>query len=1236
MGHLRERYNAKGRQSSSGRAKKRVKHGASTTESTYDQAGSNEPIVLEVKSQEQKELDRRERLRLEVLEQQKNSKLTSKKKKQLEKYIDKKLKKEERVQIFEKLAQTQLQLPSTLLQPSSTLGSRKVLTNQELQENAESKLVKRALDGRVGGKRRRGAQGHEDEVTESDASDDDLPVPDGSRESPVVIPNDDFSTSEIVKDGPVIREIGVVGSALRRNADGTVPAPTHVKKQKKTTFKRWGKEVNIRENTDAHESDSSFDSSDSAYDESEDEQAEEEASEGGSEAEGSEEEDEPAVAEVENDDSQSRKRKRGGFKQWAMQQLSAAKEYVPPTEPEDVPMTVLSDMMKQANPSIAALMAADREKAKNDDMRGPLGERLDLPTNALAQQVTNKESENSSPKKFVNIERSPDVQEARLQLPILAEEQTIVEAIRLNPVIVICGETGSGKTTQVPQFLYEAGFGHKDSENPGMIGITQPRRVAAMSMAQRVAQELSLPSSVVSHQIRYDATTAPTTAIKFMTDGVLLRELSSDFSLSKYSVIIVDEAHERSINTDILIGVLSRVIKLREEMWKEGKGSFKPLRLIIMSATLRVSDFVSNTTLFPSPPPVIKVDARQYPVTVHFNRRTSPDYISEAIKKVSKIHARLPAGGILVFLTGQNEISGVCKKLEAKYGVKALAAKKHRRKAMSTRDNDGVTSEEKCQRIGASLADVEIEEIEFGDSQRQDSQVDDEGPVEVDHEALDSEDDSDNDELGIDKEESEVPMHILPLYSLLPTDQQMRVFQPPPSGSRLVIVSTNVAETSLTIPGIRYVVDCGRAKERTYDITTGVQSFHVNWISKASANQRAGRAGRTGPGHCYRLFSSALYEHHFDQHAKPEILQMPIEGIVLQMKSMHIDTVTNFPFPTPPDRTSLRKAEHLLIHLGALRADTSPSLAIGGMASASLDGQITDLGKAMSLFPLAPRFAKMLVGGRQHGCLPYVIAIVAALTVGDPFLREEALHANEETGGGDDEELLDDELDANRKRRRAFFESQAMHSQLGKGSSDVFRYLSVVGAYEFAGGGRTFCQEHFVRPKAMEEIHKLRSQISNIVSSNFPGCDAGFRQNLEPPSDQQTKVLRQLICSAFLDQVAVRKDIVEKTNFSGTRFKTCRDVPYRVLGVSEDAYIHPSSTLFDSSPPDFLIYQESTQRDQLRLKTLTVINPVWLSTLGKSLCTFSKPQKNASGVLMVIPRFGDQSWELPAVRAPSQ
>ena len=273
-----------------------------------------------------------------------------------------------------------------------------------------------------------------------------------------------------------------------------------------------------------------------------------------------------------------------------------------------------------------------------------------------------------------------------------------------------------------------------------------------------------------------------------------------------------------------------------------------------------------------------------------------------------------------------------------------------------------------------------------------------------------------------------VPMHILPLYSLLPNDQQMLVFKPPPEGHRLVIISTNVAETSLTIPGIRYVVDSGRAKERNYDPQSGVQSFAVSWISKASASQRSGRAGRTGPGHCYRLYSSALYENHFEKFSKPEILRMPIEGVVLNMKAMNIDAVTNFPFPTPPDRYALKKAEDLLTHLGALDRPTQTKMIAGVQQAGAAGGRITDLGKKMGGYPVSPRFAKMLVVGEQNGCLPYVIAIVACLSVGDPFIHEQALEVDEDEDETVETGLIrSDELRQKEERketRRRFFTAQ--------------------------------------------------------------------------------------------------------------------------------------------------------------------------------------------------------------------
>ncbi|KAI0757185.1 P-loop containing nucleoside triphosphate hydrolase protein [Daedaleopsis nitida] len=1237
----RTRFNAKARQGSS--HKKKAKRGKDVPDASQEQPDPNATIVVP-KSEVEREEERKQKMREEMLADL-NSKANSKKKKRLDKYIEKKLKQEERLALFEKLSKSQATASAALnLKSSATLGTGKAGTHQQRLDEFENKEVRRAMDGRSGGTKRRrrnddfpaafrdDSEGDDDDFDNGrmdvdDEQDSGEVAPEGtSRSNPVVIVDSGFSTTAQAspEDDYIVAKLphAAVGSALKRNADGSVSEPRIAKRNQKSakaTFSSW-KDIRSHAKRQAvdENSDSSFDSSDSAYDTDENEH--DDVAEDDEQSEDSDSSSSVPGTEtflVEADTSTTRKRL--GFKEWAMKQLSAAKGYVAPLSNQDDPPQT-SAQVGDAPPQ--------PKKRKTDhpdgprEMRGPLGEDLQIPQTSFAQHMqacAKKEAATSSKmRKAVAVTRPPEVEEARILLPIVSEEQPIMEAILLNSVVIICGETGSGKTTQVPQFLYEAGFGSSGGENPGMIGVTQPRRVAAMSMASRVAHELSLTSTRVSYQIRYDATVSPSTAVKFMTDGVLLRELAIDFLLKKYSVIIIDEAHERSMNTDILIGVLSRVVKLREEMWKEGKNA-KPLRLIIMSATLRVSDFAENKTLFSSSPPIINVPARQHPVTVHFSRRTSSDYISEAIKKTS-----------------------LCRKLEARYGKKALEERRKSRRSLQSRLSNLAMSlaDEPNRGVAPAHADVEAEDVDLGDSQRADEALAFDVDGDVDAEALDSDDENDEDnELGIDAEESDVPMHIVPLYALLPSEKQMHVFQPPPPGTRLVVVSTNVAETSLTIPGIRYVVDCGRAKERRYDVANGIQAFQVSWVSKASAAQRAGRAGRTGPGHCYRLYSSALFENYFDAFSQPEILRMPIEGVLLQMKSMHIDAVVNFPFPTPPDRASLQKAEKVLTHLGAL--SSSPSSAQGrGNGLGTLGGAITDIGRTMALFPLSPRFSRMLVSGRQHGSLPYVIAIVSALSVGDPFLREEALQQEQDESDEDEElsHLTSEAVRAKEARkvlRKAFFQSQKLHASLGGSSSDILRILSVVGAYEYAGGGHKFCEEHFVRPKAMEEIHKLRAQINSIVQTNFPEVQTGFEANLKPPNALQLKVLRQLIAAGFIDQVAVRKDIAQKgrTEGAGTQYTTSRGVAYRALGISdEDVFIHPSSVLANQPAPEYVVYLEVVRTSRVYIKGLTVVNGTWLCTLGKPLCTYSKPFKNKEGQSMVIPHFGPQGWELPPVK----
>ncbi|OEU09473.1 P-loop containing nucleoside triphosphate hydrolase protein, partial [Fragilariopsis cylindrus CCMP1102] len=506
----------------------------------------------------------------------------------------------------------------------------------------------------------------------------------------------------------------------------------------------------------------------------------------------------------------------------------------------------------------------------------------------------------------LDVKRPAEVEKTRVDLPVTAMEFEIMDSIRNNDVTIICGETGSGKSTQIPAYLYEGGMSlcPSDPSKSYMIGITQPRRVAAVSTAKRVCFELGQGDgqsirrsggrgNLVSYKTRYEsAGSGDSTRIQFMTDGILLSEIQSDLLLRKYSVIVLDESHERNLNTDVLIGLLSVALPLRKKAALEDP-SIVPLKLVLMSATLRVEDFTKNARLFPTgPPAVVTVPGRTHPVTIHHSKVTElDDYEEIAFQKICKIHHKLPHGGILVFLTGKAEIIRMTNRL---------------RKALS--------------------------------------------------------------------ESESVPKHayVLPLYSLLSGDEQAKIFSPAPDNHRLIVLATNIAETSITIPGVSYVVDTGRQKCRNYNSGTGVASYDIMWISKASANQRAGRAGRTGPGHCYRLYSSSLFSRHMDDFALPEVLTRPLEDIVLAMKSMNISSVSSFPFPTPPDKSQIEAAVKLLANIGCV--DISNMERDGG------DGAVTKLGKAVSKLPLGVRYAKILLVAAQAGILDYAIVVVAILS----------------------------------------------------------------------------------------------------------------------------------------------------------------------------------------------------------------------------------------------------------------
>ena len=440
---------------------------------------------------------------------------------------------------------------------------------------------------------------------------------------------------------------------------------------------------------------------------------------------------------------------------------------------------------------------------------------------------------------------SLSIVEQRQSLPIYKLRDELVKAVNDNQILIVIGETGSGKTTQITQYLSESGFTAR-----GKIGCTQPRRVAAMSVAKRVAEEFGCRlGQEVGYTIRFEDCTSPETLIKYMTDGMLLRECLIDPDLQTYSCIMLDEAHERTIHTDVLFGLLKQAVQKRAE-----------LKLIVTSATLDAVKF--SQYFFEAP--IFTIPGRTFPVEILYTREPETDYLDASLITVMQIHLNEPPGDILLFLTGQEEIDTACEILY------------ERMKSM--------------------------------------------GP--------------------------DVPeLIILPVYSALPSEMQTRIFEPAPPGSRKVVIATNIAETSLTIDGIYYVVDPGFVKQKVYNSKTGMDSLVVTPISQAQAKQRAGRAGRTGPGKTYRLYTERAYRDEMLATPVPEIQRTNLASTVLQLKAMGINDLLNFDFMDAPPVESLIMALEQLHSLSALDDE----------------GLLTRLGRRMAEFPLEPSLSKMLI-----------------------------------------------------------------------------------------------------------------------------------------------------------------------------------------------------------------------------------------------------------------------------------
>ena len=707
------------------------------------------------------------------------------------------------------------------------------------------------------------------------------------------------------------------------------------------------------------------------------------------------------------------------------------------------------------------------------------------------------------------------------------------------------------------------------------------------------------------------------------------------------------------------------------------EGSLPPLKLVVMSATLKVEDFTNNTRLFPrveDKPALVTVPGRTYPVSIHHSKITELDdygklvamylcilysqvYLTSLIlhllhhstekvatEKICKIHRKLPVGGILVFLTGKQEIVRCVNRLRQRLEP-GRGKKKTSGRPSSREEDDDVHQTAESEALDGGIRDMDDEEVDGDLFQKEE---------EDDFDQLENEEEID---IGItpnidndDDDKRPKKVRILPLYSMLSVDEQAKVFAPVPDDTRLIVVATNIAETSITIPGISYVVDSGRQKCRNFHAGTGVASYDVMWISKAAADQRAGRAGRTGPGHCYRLYSSSVYSRYLDDFALPEVLTRPLEDVVLAMKAMDVSNVTSFPFPTPPEQSQINAAVKLLTNLGCV--DVSRVEEQGG------DGKITSLGQAVAKLPLGVRYGKMLLVAAQANVLDYAIALVAVLSESTPFVH----HTEEVDKEADksDPKLEDlDEVDRNQLSRQEKELKKEMKSKWNHDGGDVLAALKAVGAYAYAGRGaggsseklacRQFCEENGLHLVVMQRIAKMRLHLCKLAKGRLPhaggvAAETGkYLPSMPPPKRLQEGLLRQAIASGLLDNVARRAP----PGAIGQEFSGIPRSAY-ICGNSklkEPLFIDNNSTMH-SKRPEWVCFDSivrKTRKDGTTVATIQRVTPLdadWLATLcqGSNLMTLGSPlatpvpryiKEKDSIQCAVETKFGGHGWEIP-------
>ena len=647
------------------------------------------------------------------------------------------------------------------------------------------------------------------------------------------------------------------------------------------------------------------------------------------------------------------------------------------------------------------------------------------------------------------------------ELPIFGYRNKLLESISSSQCVIVTGETGCGKTTQLPRYVLAGGLC-----KGGAIAVTQPRRVAAISVAHRVAFEMKAKlGGDVGYQVRFDDCSSSSTKIKYMTDGCLLREFLDDQELSMYSIVVLDEAHERSLATDILFGLTKTLL---ERPFSDFKKRTSPLKIVVMSATLDITKF---STFFNSCP-IFEIPGRVHPVSITYN---CPDdgfdpmkltYLSQLTRVVMDIHLDQPEGDILVFLTGQSEIENACNRI------------------FKGAENIDYENDVSCSQVRGML--------------------------------------------------------ILPLYGALSTEQQQKVFDPVENGVRRVIVATNIAATSLTIDGVVYVVDSGFVKQLSYNPRTGLDSLEIVPIAQSEAVQRTGRAGRTAPGKCYRLYSKRFYDW-MEETTVPEIQRTSLTGVVLSLKCTGIDNVLDFKYLDPPEEKMVLEALRQLYYFQAIDDK----------------GAVTTMGKQLVVFPLQPSLGRVLIRSRQLDCHDAIIPIVAMLSVENVFVRPSTKRESEA--------------------------AIAAHREVAQEGGNTSDFSTLLAIYKLATTAkcslRKWCRDNFVHWRAIKTAMSVHQQLESILLR--------LQLTQDPTDDTSAPVsqrVRESLCYGLFCNVA-------RVSPSGRNFRT-------MDGHSTVAYIHPSSVLFNFEKSlDWVLYMELVDTAKTYMRTLCPIKYVWIQQL---------------------------------------